>query len=174
MLREILGDERRKSPASLRAVWALYVTGGLDEKAAACAARSSRANTSGRGASGCSAMRRPPAAATVARFAELARTDPSPKVRLSLASALQRLPLDERWAIAEPLAEPQGRRLGPSAPADDLVWSRAARAGRSQAGRGTGCRAARFRSCAVSWRAGRWRQTPRPAWPRSSSSLRDG
>jgi putative heme-binding domain-containing protein len=45
-----------------------------------------------------------PSPATVNRFAELAKTDPSPKVRLSLASALQRLPLELRWAVAEPLA----------------------------------------------------------------------
>ena len=36
-------------------------------------------------------------------FAELAKSDPSPVVRLYLASALQRLPLDERWKIAEDL-----------------------------------------------------------------------
>ncbi len=45
-----------------------------------------------------------PSPAAVARFVELAKTDPSQKVRLSLASALQRIPLDQRWAIAEPLA----------------------------------------------------------------------
>ena len=43
--------------------------------------------------------REPPAAPILARFAELARTDPSPVVRLYLASALQRLPLNERWEI---------------------------------------------------------------------------
>ena len=31
------------------------------------------------------------------KFTELARTDPSPLVRLYLASAMQRLPLDQRW-----------------------------------------------------------------------------
>ena len=45
----------------------------------------------------------PPAASILSRFAELARTDPSPVVRLYLASALQRLPLDERWEIVEGL-----------------------------------------------------------------------
>jgi putative membrane-bound dehydrogenase-like protein len=45
---------------------------------------------------------RPPAP-IVARFTELARTDPSPVVRLYLASALQRLPLRERWEIVEGL-----------------------------------------------------------------------
>jgi hypothetical protein len=34
------------------------------------------------------------------KFASLAQTDPSPMVRLGLASALQRLPLEARWKIA--------------------------------------------------------------------------
>lgn len=37
------------------------------------------------------------------RLASLAASDDSPLVRLYLASALQRLPLDDRWAIAEQL-----------------------------------------------------------------------
>lgn len=37
------------------------------------------------------------------RFAEMSRSDQSPLVRLYLASAMQRLPLDSRWAIAEGL-----------------------------------------------------------------------
>ena len=39
-----------------------------------------------------------------ARFAELAKSDPSPVVRLYLAAALQRLPAGRRWAIARGLA----------------------------------------------------------------------
>ena len=46
-------------------------------------------------------------AVTSSRLVELAKTDPSPKVRLSLASALQRLPTEQRWEIAEPLASHQ-------------------------------------------------------------------
>ena len=38
------------------------------------------------------------------KFQNLARNDPSPLVRLALASALQRLPLADRWKIAEGLA----------------------------------------------------------------------
>jgi putative membrane-bound dehydrogenase-like protein len=38
-------------------------------------------------------------------FATLARTDPSPMVRLSLASALQRLPIQKRWAVAQELLQ---------------------------------------------------------------------
>jgi putative membrane-bound dehydrogenase-like protein len=39
----------------------------------------------------------------LARMVELAKTDPSPVVRLYLASALQRLPIAQRWALAEAL-----------------------------------------------------------------------
>jgi len=41
---------------------------------------------------------------TLARFAEMARTEPSGLVRLYLASAMQRLPLDARWPVANGLA----------------------------------------------------------------------
>jgi hypothetical protein len=41
-----------------------------------------------------------PASAALDRFASMAQTDPSPMVRLALASTLQRLPLEERWKIA--------------------------------------------------------------------------
>ena len=39
----------------------------------------------------------PPPAPILAKFTELARTDPSPMVRLYLAAAMQRLPLENRW-----------------------------------------------------------------------------
>ena len=39
----------------------------------------------------------------LARFADLAKDDPSPAVRLYLAAALQRIPLEHRWPIIEPL-----------------------------------------------------------------------
>ena len=38
------------------------------------------------------------------KFASMAKEDPSPLVRLSLASAMQKLPLEERWPLAEGLA----------------------------------------------------------------------
>ncbi len=44
-----------------------------------------------------------PSTETLARFADLARTDPSPVVRLYLASALQRVAPEKRWDILEGL-----------------------------------------------------------------------
>lgn len=44
-----------------------------------------------------------PSAEALKKFQHLGRNDPSPLVRLALASALQRLPLADRWKIAESL-----------------------------------------------------------------------
>jgi len=43
-------------------------------------------------------------AEAMARFAEMARTDPSPVVRLYLAAGMRRLPAVERWDVLEALA----------------------------------------------------------------------
>jgi putative membrane-bound dehydrogenase-like protein len=87
----------------LRALWALYVTGGLDEKvllglsghkeeavrvwAVRLLLEEGRASE-----------------AVAARLAEMSRKDGSPAVRLALASGLQRLASAQRWPIAEGLA----------------------------------------------------------------------
>jgi putative membrane-bound dehydrogenase-like protein len=103
----------------LRALWALHAIGGLDEKTGhellGYPSEHSRAWAI---RLLCDAGM--PSNATLARFADLAKTDPSPKVRLSLASVLQRLPVDRRWAIAEPLlshAEDASDRMIPL-----LLW----------------------------------------------------
>jgi putative membrane-bound dehydrogenase-like protein len=92
-------DETRK----LRALWALHCTKGLSEQVALDQLKSPaeyvRAWTiqlmceDGK-----------PSAAALAEFARLAKDDPSPVVRLYLASALQRIPLESRWDIAGALA----------------------------------------------------------------------
>jgi hypothetical protein len=46
---------------------------------------------------------RQPSAAVLAVFERLAATDPSPMVRLYLASAMTRLPVDKRWGVIEKL-----------------------------------------------------------------------
>jgi hypothetical protein len=54
------------------------------------------------------------------KFAKLATDDPSPYVRLHLASTLQRLPLDKRWPIAEALAARADDAQDPNLPL--MVW----------------------------------------------------
>ena len=71
-----------------------------------------------------------PSARIRSRFAELARTDPSPVVRLYLASALQRLPLGNRWDIARGPGRPCRRRRRSQPAAHVLV--RRGTAGRSR------------------------------------------
>lgn len=90
--------------ARLRCLWTLHAIGGLDEaliaKGLADDAQYVRSWTIRL------AMEdKAPSAATLATFVELAKSDPSPIVRLELASALQRIPIDSpaRWAILEPL-----------------------------------------------------------------------
>lgn len=100
-LREMLAKET-DVPRRLRALWALHVTGGLDSEsmckllddpcehirawAIQILCESKWANEKARH-----------------KFAELAKSDPSPVVRLYLASTLQRLPNYQRSEIADGL-----------------------------------------------------------------------
>jgi putative membrane-bound dehydrogenase-like protein len=90
-------------PKRLRALWALYVTGGLDERRLAALLQSPEPYLRG-WAIRLEVEDRAASPAMLERFAELAASDPSPVVRLHLASALQRLPLEPRWPIVERLA----------------------------------------------------------------------
>ncbi len=91
-------DETRR----LRGLWALHVTGGLTEARLAKALSDKRPAV--RGWAVQLAMEdAKPSAASLKTFTKMARTEPSPVVRLYLASALQRLPLGRRWGILEGL-----------------------------------------------------------------------
>ncbi len=100
-LREIFA-ENPNGDLRLRAMWALHITGGfetadlmasLDDSDEHVRAWAIQLLNEDRDAS--------PEA--LAKFADMARTDSSAVVRLYLASALQRLRHDNRWAIAEGL-----------------------------------------------------------------------
>jgi putative membrane-bound dehydrogenase-like protein len=91
-------DETRR----LRGLWALHVSGGLNEERI-------RKGLSDRSAHVRAwtiqlALESGQASADLRdRLAELARTDPAPVVRVYLASGMQRLPLSQRWAVLEGL-----------------------------------------------------------------------
>lgn len=96
-------EEQVEVPRKLRAFWALHVTGGLDEsllneqlahESEYIRAWSVRLLSEHKSLS----------PAVLNRFAELAASDDSAFVRLHLASALQSLPAEQRWPIAEALA----------------------------------------------------------------------
>ena len=102
VLREILTTNPDVT-RQLRALWALNATGGLNEPAGRALLDHPSEHVRAWAIrllvdSGA------PSVTTITRFAEQARTDSSSKVRLSLASALQRIPVDRRWDVAEPLA----------------------------------------------------------------------
>jgi hypothetical protein len=86
----------------LRAMWGLHATGGFTE---ALAERMlGHASPQVRGWSiQLACEERKPSEALRARFAALAKDDPSPVVRLYLASAAGRLPLDQRGPILDGL-----------------------------------------------------------------------
>jgi putative membrane-bound dehydrogenase-like protein len=100
-LRALLEARALGVPQRLRALWALHVTGGLD--AARLRARLADPSEHVRAWSVQLLCETPPAAETLHKLAALAQGDPSPVVRLYLASALQRLPIGERWSIAAAL-----------------------------------------------------------------------
>jgi hypothetical protein len=101
-LLDMLNNEK-DVPRRLRALWALSTIDGLDEKALLGLCDNKEEIVRGW------AVRllledRKASAAVLARLAEMANGDASAWVRLALASGLQRLPLEQRWAIAEGLA----------------------------------------------------------------------
>jgi putative membrane-bound dehydrogenase-like protein len=91
-------------PGKLRALWTLFVIGRLDEPfLLAQLDHESEAVRSWSVRLLCE--RPPPGRATLEALAALAAREPSPSVRLSIASALQRIPLDERWTVLSPLLQ---------------------------------------------------------------------
>ena len=91
-------DETRK----LRALWALHCTHGLDE-GLSLAQLASPSEYLRAWAITLLAEGGTVSPAVLGEFARLAHSDESPLVRLHLASALQRLPLADRWGVVEAL-----------------------------------------------------------------------
>jgi len=95
--------EEKRVPRKLRALWALHVTGGLHEDFL-LAALSDQSEDVRSWAVTLLCEDKEPSTAAMSRFVGLACNGDSPLVRLSLASALQRLPLSERWDLVAALA----------------------------------------------------------------------
>jgi putative membrane-bound dehydrogenase-like protein len=83
----------------LRALWALHATGGAGAERLVSLLEHPGEDVRGWSVRLLAEGKDPPADA-VPRLEALARGDPSPRVRLRLASALQRLPAAARWGIA--------------------------------------------------------------------------
>ncbi len=97
----LLGELARKSrdePAvQLRILLAQHAVGGLSDSAAIARSLADPDATIRAWTIQLATEQSPPPEPILAKYAELARSDPSPLVRLYLASAMQRLPLAKRW-----------------------------------------------------------------------------
>jgi putative membrane-bound dehydrogenase-like protein len=102
-LRNLL-SQNREVPKQLRATWALHATGGLKEADLLKLAEHESEYVRW-WAVQFLVENKQPSRAVVERLAALARQDHSQMARLSVASALQRIPLADRWEIAEGLVQ---------------------------------------------------------------------
>jgi len=97
---EVLGDiavNAEDTPIRLRAIWALHVTGGFEEWETR--AMQSRNEYVRSWSIQLAAEDGELSDEQLALAKEMAKSDPSPLVRLYLASALQRIPLDQREPV---------------------------------------------------------------------------
>jgi putative membrane-bound dehydrogenase-like protein len=101
-LRKMLDSTQLEAPRRLRALWALNVTGGIDAAALMALLEDRHEHMRAWAIQLLCNDGAPPAKAASA-LAAMAKNDASPVCRLYLAAALQRLPLADRWAIAEGL-----------------------------------------------------------------------
>jgi putative membrane-bound dehydrogenase-like protein len=106
-LRQLALDPLATTPLRLRGLWACHVTGGVSTDDLLRLLEDPRPSD-GRDYLRSWAIRLlcepgTPDERVRGRLRELARSDPSPVVRLELASALQRLPLEHRWPIVTEL-----------------------------------------------------------------------
>ncbi len=112
-------EQEAEVPRKLRALWALHVVGGSDEPF--LLAQLNHPSEYIRGwAIRLLCEDNDPSGAARKEFARLATSDPSAWVRLALASALQRMPENERWPIAIALAAHAGDASDHSLPL--MIW----------------------------------------------------
>ncbi|WP_165227528.1 PVC-type heme-binding CxxCH protein [Aquisphaera insulae] len=103
---EILRDLLRSHPEvprRLRALWALYATGGIDDRGLNALLDDPADDVRG-WAVRLRVDREPPAGEALAKLAAMVAAERSPSVLLALASAMQRVPAADRWAMAEAFA----------------------------------------------------------------------
>jgi len=117
-----LGDIFENNPdvtRKLRSMWALYVTGGLNDPALIKMLDHQSEHIRVWAIQLIVDDKKIPVEA-VNKFAKLAKDDPSQLVRLWLASALQRMPLDRRWNIVEGLVGHAEDKDDPNLPL--MIW----------------------------------------------------
>ncbi len=114
--------QARTSGKRLRALWAMHVTGRFagDQQAGLIALLAHDDEYIRSWTVQLLCEKSKPSEKARARFLELARTDPSPVVRLYLASALRRLPMAQRWPILGELAKHEEDIEDPNIPR--VLW----------------------------------------------------
>jgi len=112
-------DATDEPTKQLRTIWALHATGGLDT-ARTLALLDSPHEYVRAWAIQLELETRPAGKELLEKLVALAGNDPSPVVRLYVASALQRLPLAQRWDIAAALASHAEDASDPNIPY--LLW----------------------------------------------------
>ncbi len=91
--------------SQLRAMWALHVTGGLPDQVVSSLLERPDEYVRAWTVQLALDREKPDLDSLLPKFTAMARHDPSSVVRLYLASALQRLPVDARWSMLEVLAQ---------------------------------------------------------------------
>ena len=99
-------DKAPNTGKKLRALWALFVTGAMTENSSAALMKTLKHEDEMIRSWSIQLLcdQKNPSDQAIAEFTRMAREDKSPKVRLYLSSALQRMPVEKRWAILEGLA----------------------------------------------------------------------
>ncbi|HXX94671.1 MAG TPA: PVC-type heme-binding CxxCH protein [Planctomycetota bacterium] len=111
--------EHPEVPRKLRALWALYSSGGLPDALLLKLLGHESEHLRAWAVRLLVDSRNPSEAACLA-FVPMASQDPSPLVRLFLASALQRMPQASRWGVIEALAQHGEDADDPSIPL--MIW----------------------------------------------------
>ncbi|MCA9171734.1 MAG: c-type cytochrome, partial [Planctomycetales bacterium] len=102
-LREVAADVTQPVPLRLRHLWTWYSLGDVEPQLLVDLMSDENLHVR-RWAIRLLANDRNPRADVLAKWNSLAQSDAAPQVRLELASALQRMPLTDRWEIAQSLA----------------------------------------------------------------------
>jgi putative membrane-bound dehydrogenase-like protein len=117
-LRQMLADQT-DVPRQLRVLWALHAVGGCDEKTLLTLLQSKQEPVRSWAIRLLVEDRRL-SEESASRLTTLARDESAASVRLALASALQRLPVAQRWPIAESLVQRFEDATDPNQPL--MIW----------------------------------------------------
>jgi putative membrane-bound dehydrogenase-like protein len=118
-LKVMIGNAELTVPQRLRALWALQVSGGFNESFGKMLLADKEPWLRAWSVQFL-CEKAPPSTPVLKEIARLARLDDSPNVRLYVAAAMQRLPLEDRWDIASGLASHPEQQVDPNLTC--MIW----------------------------------------------------